>query len=77
MAEQIDSEINKFSDQLLIEKKVREETQGKIFRMIEDVHGKLQNDISYEKREREATTEALLKLLEDACIKIDKNFRSY
>ncbi|CAD8081945.1 unnamed protein product [Paramecium sonneborni] len=77
LTEQIDSEINKFSDQLLIEKKVREETQGKIFRMIEDVHGKLQQDINFERREREATTEALLKLLEDACIKIDKNFRSF
>ena len=43
--------------------------------MIEDVHGKLQEDISFERREREPTTEALLKLLEDACIKIDKNFR--
>ncbi|CAK71791.1 unnamed protein product (macronuclear) [Paramecium tetraurelia] len=77
LSEQIDSEINKFSDQLLVEKKVREETQGKIFRMIEDVHGKLQQDINFERREREATTEALLKLLEDACIKIDKNFRSF
>lgn len=54
---------------------VREETQSKIFRMIEETHGRLQQDIILERRERQSTVEALLKLLEDACIKIDKNFR--
>jgi len=60
---------------LLIEKKVREETQTKIFKMIEEIHFKLYNEIKVEKRERESTTESLLKLLEDTCTKIDKNFR--
>ena len=42
---QIETEISKFHDLLVIENKVREETQGKIFRMIEDIYNKLQNDI--------------------------------
>lgn len=42
---QIESEINKFHDLLVIENKVREETQSKIFRMIEEIYNKLQSDI--------------------------------
>ena len=41
LTEEIESELNKFQDVLLIEKKVREETQSKIYRMVEDIHGKL------------------------------------
>lgn len=69
-------EIVKFQDQLLIERKVREETQQKIFRMIEDIYTKLSQDLLVEKREREGTTDALLRLLEDACISIDKTINS-
>ena len=52
---------------LLIEKKVREETQGKIYKMIEDVNSKLQGEIANETKEREYNTESLLRLLEDTC----------
>jgi len=62
---------------LLIEKKVREETQNKIFKMIEDINYKLYTEIMSETKERENTTESLLHLLEDTCSKIDKNFKSY
>ena len=59
----------------MVEKKVREETQNKIFRMIEETHNRLQYEIQSERKERESTTEALLKLLEDACSKVDKRYR--
>lgn len=52
---------------------MREETQGKIFRMIEEIYTKLQSELTIERRERESTTESLLHLLEETCNKIDRN----
>jgi len=46
---QIETEINKFHDLLVIENKVREETQSKIFRMIEEIYNKLQSEIIVKK----------------------------
>jgi len=40
------SDLGNFEELLQIERKVREETQSKIFSMIDEVHNKLQNDIS-------------------------------
>lgn len=45
--------------------------QTKIFRMIEEIHGKLSNELTSEKKEREATNDSLVKLLEDTCARID------
>jgi len=41
LTDEIENELNKFHDVLLIEKKVREETQSKIFRMVEEIHNRL------------------------------------
>lgn len=60
LTDEIENELNKFYDVLLIEKKVnfktnilinllklkvREETQAKVYRMIEDIHSKLSTEL--------------------------------
>lgn len=57
-----------------MEKKVREDTQSRIFKMIEDIYHKWDNEINEEINERENNTENLLNLLEETCSKLDSNF---
>jgi hypothetical protein len=43
-----------------------------MFRMIEEIHNKVQYDLQREVRERKETEENLLKLLEETCIRVEK-----
>ncbi|CAD8092943.1 unnamed protein product [Paramecium sonneborni] len=52
----IDTEINKFLDQLFQEKKVKEEREGKIFRIIEVVYNKI---FQLKEEKKEANSEVL------------------
>ena len=44
-----------------------------MFRMIEDIHAKVQMDIAREKREREDAEENLLRLLEETCNRVESS----
>jgi len=44
-----------------------------MFRMIEDIHGKVMYDLQLEVKERKETEENLLKLLEETCIRVEKS----
>ena len=55
------------------ERKLREETQTTMFRMIEDIHSKVVNELQQERREREETEENLVKLLEETCLRVEKS----
>lgn len=46
MTEMIEAELNVLHNALGIQKKIREETQGKIFKMIEEIHSKLQEELN-------------------------------
>ncbi|CAK90467.1 unnamed protein product (macronuclear) [Paramecium tetraurelia] len=76
LIEQMDLELNKFQEMMTIEKSVREETEQKIFSMIEDVHQKIQNEIINERISKERSQESILRLLESTCLKIDESFNS-
>lgn len=58
-----------------VQRKVREETQSKIFKMIEDVNNRLQEEVKAERMQRESTKSALTRLLEETCRKVEVNFK--
>lgn len=56
----------------MLERKVREETQNTLFRMIEDMDNNLAREIDNEKREREENEESFMNLLEETCSRIER-----
>lgn len=58
---------------LQLERKLREESQNTMFRMIEEIHGKVTYDLQREVRDRKDTEENLLRLLEETCIRVEKS----
>ena len=66
-------EIGKFHEMLTLERKVREETQTTMFRMIEDIHGKVMYELQREVKERQDNEENLLRLLEETCQRVEKS----
>lgn len=67
----MNEEISKYSDMILLERKVREETQNILFKMIEDMEGNLLKEINLEKKEREENEENFLNLLENTCSRME------
>ena len=57
------------------EKRMREDSQNTMYRMIEDMHGKITQEIQNERKERENTEEGLLKLLEETCSRVETGLR--
>ena len=72
MVKRLREEIGKFHETLAQERKVREETQTTMFRMIEDIHGKVMYELQKEVKERQDNEENLLKLLEETCQRVEK-----
>ena len=72
----LNDEIHKYSDMIMLERKVREETQNTLFRMIEDMESNLSREIDNERREREENEESFMNLLEDTCAKIERSLGS-
>ena len=68
----LNDEINKYSEMIMLERKVREETQNTLFRMIEDMESNLLKEIDNEKRERDENEESFMNLLEDTCNRIER-----
>ena len=73
LVQKLSDEIGKFHEMILYEKKLREETQGTMFRMIEDIHGKVLYELSREAKERQESEDNLLKLLEETCLRVEKS----
>jgi hypothetical protein len=46
LIKKLGDEIIRFQEMLSVERKVREETENVMFRMLEDINNKLQNEIS-------------------------------
>lgn len=69
----LNDEIGKYADMIMLERKVREETQNTLFRMIEDMENNLVREIDQEKREREENEESFMNLLEDTCARIERS----
>jgi hypothetical protein len=69
----LNDEISRYSDMIMLERKVREETQNTLFRMIEDMENNLSRDIDNERREREENEESFMNLLEETCTRIERN----
>jgi len=59
-----------------IEKKVREETENVMFRMLEDLDTRLQEDINNENQVRTHAEEQMLRLLEETCARIENGLRT-
>jgi hypothetical protein len=77
MVKRLREEIGKFHEMLTFERKLREETQTTMFRMIEDIHGKVIYELQKEVKEREETEENLLKLLEETCLRVEKTITNH
>lgn len=56
----------------MLEKKVREETQNTLFKMIEDMENNLNKEIGRERREREENHDSFVALLEETCNRIER-----
>lgn len=70
------AELDKIEEEVLIERKVKEETTAKIKQLIEDLNNDVYQRLEAEKRERELSNNSLLNLLEEACNRIERNFAS-
>lgn len=55
---------------LIVEKKMREETEEAMLAMLRDVVSRIKNDMDTERKEREMSEENILGLLEETCEKI-------
>ena len=66
-------ECGKYSEMMVLERRVREETQNTLFRMIEDMESNLSREIENERREREDNEEQFMNLLEETCLRIERN----
>ena len=62
--------INHLKMSILEEKKLREELEEAILRMLSDIAEQLQRELENEKRERDSTEESLISVLEDTCSKL-------
>jgi len=60
----------------MLKKKVREETENVMFRMLEDLDSRLQNEMNVERQTREHSEEQMLRLLEETCARIENNLRA-
>jgi len=69
----LSEDMEKFMEMLTHEKKIREDTEKTMVKMIEDVHGRITSDLMLERRERETTEETLLKLLEETCTRVENS----
>ena len=56
----------------MLEKRVREETQNTLMKMIEDMENNLKRDLDQERRERDENHESFVNLLEETCQRIEK-----
>jgi len=73
---QLNNEIVKFQETLGSERKIREENENIMFRMLEDINAKFQGEVETEKHKRLTSQDDMLKLLEDMCNRVErKNFR--
>ena len=75
MIKKLGEEIHNFHELMNYEKRVREDSQNAMYRMIEDMHGKITQEIQNERKERENTEEGLLKLLEETCSRVETGLK--
>jgi hypothetical protein len=71
----MNEEIGRLTEGLAAEKKVREETENVLLKMLEDMCNRMQGEINQERRDREQTEETLLKLLEETCSRVEIGLR--
>jgi hypothetical protein len=57
----------------MLERKVREETQGTLVRLIEEMERNLTRDIQQEQDERTQNEESFMDLMEQTCARIERN----
>jgi hypothetical protein len=71
------AELDKIEEDILIDRRVKEETNGKIKALIEDLNNDVYRKVENEKKEREMSNNSLLNLLEEACNRIERNFANF
>jgi hypothetical protein len=57
----------------MLERKVREETQGTLVRLIEEMERNLMRDIQQEQDDRTQNEESFMDLIEQTCARIERN----
>lgn len=58
---------------IVLERKVREETQNTLVRLIEEMERNLTRDIQQETDERAQNEESFIDLMEQTCARIERN----
>ena len=57
----------------MLERKVREETQGTLVRLIEEMERNLMRDIQQEQDDRTQNEESFMDIIEQTCARIERN----
>lgn len=70
-------ELDKLEEEILVDRKVKEQTSGRIKLLIEELNNDIYGRIESEKKEREMSNNSLLNLLEEACNRIERNFAGF
>ena len=73
LLEKLTSETQRVHDLVLLERKVREETQSTLIRLIEEMERNLTRDIQQEQDERQHNEENFMDLMEQTCARIERN----
>ena len=73
LLEKLTSETERVHDLVMLERKVREETQGTLVRLIEEMERNLTRDIQQEQDDRTQNEESFMDLMEQTCARIERN----
>jgi translation elongation factor EF-Ts len=68
---QVQEEFQNIHQEIVEEKKAREEQEEAMLEMLKEIIGKVKEQISLERFERERTEETLVNLLEETCNKLN------
>jgi len=72
LLEKLKSETDRVHDLVMLERKVREETQSTLIRLIEEMERSLTRDIQQEQDERQHNEENFMDLMDQTCARIER-----
>lgn len=75
IAERLQSETQRVQDMVSLERRVREETQNTLVRLIEELEANLSKEMQAETQERIENEESFMELLEQTCARIEANLQ--
>lgn len=63
----MNAEIAQVQEEVAIEKKIREENENRLVKLLESICSRVHDEVQAERRSRQAAEEKFMKVLEDTC----------